>query len=233
MSKGKAPDPSRRKTNQPHATHLKVTNGGKEVAWKAGEMYGCYGHRTHAHQPCTHVMTDGAIQCAYCGSGMVPEWRGYVPLWDRDFALRYVLVNEDYYVAVESIPVFDQVVCSRAKNPISPIVIRAEVSMARQLPKVKPYDAPIDMLAICLLLWKNEPLTVWMLKNGHTGTPVKAEEKKAPPEVKKAKDPLAALREAERRAKLEEAAEEQKIGGVINRLLTPAPNGKHPFKKPV
>lgn len=233
MAKGKAPDPKRRKNTQPHASYLKVANGCKEVGWKAGELFGCYGHRTHAQQPCVFDMTEGAIQCAYCSSGLVPEWRGYVPVWDRDFALRYVLVNEEYYVAVESIPVFDQVVCSRAKNPISPLIVRGETTMTRSLPKGKPYDAPIDMLSICLLLWRNEPLTAWFAKQQHTAEAPKAEAQKAPPERKKSANPLERLAEAERKAKAEDALEEQKVGGIINRLLAPAPNGKHPFKKPV
>lgn len=96
---------------------------------------------------------------------MVPEWRGWVPLWDRDWCLRYVLINESYFPSVDAIPHRAQVMCSRAKNPISPMVVREESSMLRALPDRAPWSAPVKMLDICLTLWKCELLVRWYDKH--------------------------------------------------------------------
>ena len=162
MSTGRRPDPRRKKSATIHGTYLKVPNGGKEVGYLAGELYGCYGHRTHAHQPCLHDLTEGALTCQYCAAGMVPDWRGYVPLWDRDYTLRYVLIGEEYYESVNMIPHRAQIVVTRAKNPISPLVIRAgELVLTRGLPDREPWASEVDMSALCRVLWKCGALDAW------------------------------------------------------------------------
>lgn len=235
MARGRKPDPSKKKIQQPHASYLKVTCGTKEPGYKAGEMYGCYGHRTHANQPCVSDITECALQCPYCAANMCPEWRGYVPVWDRDFVLRYVLVNEEYFISVDAIPIGAQVVMSRAKNPISPLVMRQETCLTRQLPACEPFNKPVDMLSICLLLWKNEALNRWFANQKVSAeveqlamqAAVKKTSEKTPPE-----DPAVRLMRREAELREQEAAEEEKIGNTINRLLNPPKNGKTGFHKP-
>lgn len=235
MHKGKAPDPRKKKIQQPHASYMKVANGTKEPGYKAGELYGCYGHRTHANQPCVYDITDGALQCAYCGAGMVAEWRGYVPVWDRDWVLRYVLVNEEYFLSVDAIPVGAQVVMARAKNPISPLVMRQETCLTRTLPNTEPFNKPVNMLDICLLLWKNQPLNEWFRKQGAKALIASvADDQAVKKQVveKEAKSPLQRLKEAEEKHLREQSEAEESAGEIMNRLLKPQPNGKHPFHKP-
>lgn len=157
--------PARKKTDSAriYARHLKVGNGAEERGYLAGPMHGVNGHRTHAHQPCLADYTDGALQCAYCAAGLELQWRGYVPLWDRDWVLRYALVGQDVAESVDAIPHGQQVKVTRAKNPISPLVIRAEQCLTRALPTHAPYSAPVDMELICLTLWKCEQLDQWVL----------------------------------------------------------------------
>lgn len=161
MASGKRPDPRRRKTSHPHASYLAVKPGEKRGAFLAGELYGCYGHRTHAQQPCVNDITTGELQCPYCASGLIPEWRGYVPLWDVDFQLRYVLIGEEIFDSVDLIKHRAKVVVMRAKNPISPLIVREETLLTRELPNKAPYSEPIAMLKVCLTLWKNDALTKW------------------------------------------------------------------------
>jgi hypothetical protein len=162
MSKGQRPNPQRRRGSTPHSTNFKVDNGKTDVGYLAGECYGCNGHRTYAHKPCHRFLTEGELSCPLCASGMVPEWRGYVPVWDRDFALRYALINETYLESVDMIPFGAQVVLSRAKPVKSPLVIRAaEDRLMRALPDKLPYNTPVDMYAICRLLWKDPVIDAW------------------------------------------------------------------------
>lgn len=165
MSTGSRPQKGAHEKTKKHATYLRVPNGCSECCYKAGETHGVVGHRTHAHQPCLKDITHGKLECTYCSAGLQPVWRGYVPLWDRDWTLRYSLIGEEYFETVEVIPVRSQVVVSRAKNPISPLVIRQEVKLVRELPDKEPWNKPIDMEELCLCLWKIPQLTEWVYAN--------------------------------------------------------------------
>lgn len=161
MSTGQRPDPQRKKKPAPHATYFEVKNGGKEAAYKAGALHGVYGHRTHAHQPCCFTITEGKLSCTYCSDGLEPVWRGYVPLWDRDWVLRYVLIGEEMYPSVEQILWKEQVVVVRAKAAKSPLIVRSERTFVRNLPDAAPHNVEVKMLDVCLSLWKCERLTRW------------------------------------------------------------------------
>lgn len=179
MATGRRPDPKRRKTTHVHASYLKCGNGESHPGWKAGEVFGCYGHRTAAQQPCVSDLTNDELPCPFCTSGLEPMWRGYVPIWDRDWTLRYVLIGEDVFDSVDSIPHRGRLTVCRHKNPISPLVVRPEEKpvLLRELPERAPWTTPIDMLAVCLTLWKHAALTAW----------VEADRAKRPSDVEKPK----------------------------------------------
>lgn len=161
MSKGQKPDPRRKKTSTPTATYWKVPNGGKETGYMAGECYGCYGHRVNHHKPCLKELTGGELSCPWCGVVEI-EWRGYVPVWDQDWTLKYALIPEDYLESVDMIPHRARIIGSRGAAKMSPLVIRAaEVPALRPLPEKSPYRDPIDMFAICRKLWKLPALDAW------------------------------------------------------------------------
>lgn len=231
MATGKAPDPRRRKTPYLHSSNLKVGNGQKEAGYLAGEVYGCYGHRTHAHQPCVFEITDGALQCPYCGSGMTAEWRGYVGIWDRDYTLRHCLINEDYFASVDTIEWRSQVIVSRAKNPISPLVVRDEPGiLTRALPVGRPWDEPVDMLRIALGLWKSEPLNDWFKQNPPK-KPARNTAKKNPESAPaEPAGPLSRYFSSEEKAVRDRTEQESKIAKIMDRVLKPAPNADGPFK---
>lgn len=233
MATGRKPASGRKKTNQPHATNLKVPNGGKEAAYKAGEMHGVNGHRTHAHQPCVWDISEGELKCPYCEAGLDLVWRGYVPLWDRDWTLRYVLVNDEYLYSVDAIPIRAQVVVTRAKNPISPIVVREEKHGFKALPDTPPFNVDMCMRDICLLLWKNELLNRWYAKTDVTqlmASLPKPIGMKMPAKVKPTDDQAAQL--ARHVAEVGEGATgaDETVGAAINRMLkksTANGSGKH------
>jgi hypothetical protein len=142
---------------------MKVGNGAKEACYKAGEMYGAEGHRTSAHQPCCFAITGGELQCPYCAAGLDRMWRGYLPVWDRDWTLRYALIGADHVATTDAIPHRAQMILIRAKNPISPLVAREEMCLTRALPDASPWNTPIDMELICMVLWKVPDLTRWIM----------------------------------------------------------------------
>jgi hypothetical protein len=161
MSKGQKPDPRRKKTSTPSASYWRVPNGGKEIGYLAGQVYGCYGHRVNHHKPCLIELTGGEVACPWCGV-MDVEWRGYVPVWDQDWTLKYCLIPEDYLESVDMIPHRARIVGTRAPAKMSPIVIRtAELPSLRPLPDRVPYTVEIDMYAIARKLWKIPALDAW------------------------------------------------------------------------
>jgi len=232
MGTGKKPDPSRRKTATQHATYLALKAGQKEVAWKAGEVHGVYGHRTHAHQPCVFDVTEGALQCPYCATGLIAEWRGYVPLWDQDWALRYVLVNEEYEATTEATAVGKQVLVLRGKDPKSPLVIREEVTKLRMLPDRAPWNVPVNTLLICLTLWKCDALTRWYRLNRAEELCVGPPEKKPANQPKPPAAPMEKYFKAEEKSKADAADEEMSIGNTMRRLLKPAQGANGKYKPP-
>ncbi len=125
-------------------------------------MYGCYGHRVHAHQPCLFRLTKGELNCKLCAANIALEWRGYVPIWDRDFTLRHALISEDYHESVDMIPFRAQVILTRDKPRMSPLVIRAgDIATFRSLPEKLPWSKEIDMYAVARVLWKNAEVDAW------------------------------------------------------------------------
>lgn len=229
MATGRKPSPGRKKNCVPHATHLKVPNGGKEHGFKAGELYGVNGHRTHAHQPCVWDISEGELQCPYCAAGLDLVWRGYLPVWDRDWTLRYVLVNEEYFMSVDAISIRGQLVITRAKNPISPIVVREEKHQFKALPDQVPYNTDICMRDICMLLWKNEPLNRWFAKTDVAKlmeSLPKPIGMKMPPKTKPVDDQAARLARHDAEVKAQEADQEDLMAKAANRLIKPSQNGK-------
>ena len=165
MATGKKPDPRKRKNAHPHASGLTVLNGEKFGTWKGGEIHGIYGHRTHATKPCLDSVTNGELVCPYCQAEIPLVFRAYVPLFDVNWAVRFVIIGEPIYEAVDAIPFRTQVLVSRHKNPNSPLIVRELTTMTRELPDRAPWDAPVDMLRICLTLWDTPALTAWYAKN--------------------------------------------------------------------
>lgn len=162
MGTGKRPKGGSGKEPMIHATNLAVANGQTERGWKAGALHGVNGHRTFAHQPCIDDYTDGALKCPYCATGQEVVWRGYVPVWDRDWCLRYAIVGKDVEESVDCIQRGEPVSVSRAKSMRSPLIVRPEQNTFRALPDKAPYNAEVCMEDICLLLWKLPVLALWV-----------------------------------------------------------------------
>jgi hypothetical protein len=235
MATGRKPNSRPGEKKKIHATHFKVPNGGMECGYKAGDMHGVNGHRTHAHQPCLKLYTNGEMECPYCNAGLEPMWRGYVPVWDRDWTLRYALIGEEIFESVDIIPRGAQVVLTRAKNPISPLVIRQETKLVRSLPDKEPWTQPVCMEDICLLLWKLPALTAWVHRERElrsalpAGVAVKSDGKAFSPPMQ-----AAAKRNGSRVVKEEEAIP---FSEALNRVKAleeagklPKPNGNHSKK---
>jgi len=229
MAKGKRPSGGQRPTRHPHTTYLKTANGEKHSCWKAGEIYGCPGHRTYTHQPCIAQLTDGALVCPYCKSGIETVFRAYVPVWDQDWTLRHALIGEDIFESVDAIPHLDPVCVTRGKNPISPLIIRPQENLLRPPPRRAPWDKEVDMLAVCLTLWQDEMLAKWFA----THKPAEEPKSKAEPKKSNGKPFSPMTRKAAERYSppADERAEQVEYEQVVNRLkqnaakLPPASNG--------
>jgi hypothetical protein len=218
MATGKTPDPRKRKTSHPHASNLKVPNGSKELGYLAGEMYGCYTHQVGNAHPCVADITDDALECQYCTLKKPVTWRGYVPIWDADWTLRYALIGEDIFESVNALRWHASVVVSRAKNPISPLIIREADNPLRTLPNKAPYNTCIYALRVCLTLWQDSLLTAWCQEHASLALGASPTTVKPTPELGY-KGPAP-------------ADDGEEIGVLANRIMgkvkaLPSGNGKH------
>lgn len=233
MGSGKKPDPRRKKFQAPHSTYLKVECGKTYGGWSAGEYYGCYAHRVGNTKPCCANITDDAMECPYCVSGMEAVWRAWVPVWDVDWTLRHVLIGEEIAPSVDAIPFRAKVSLSRHKNPISPMVVREDAkSVNRELPAVLPWAWPVPMLAVCLVLWDIPALTRWcedknLLALGAPAAPTL-------PDAKPIKMPAKAnVAKAFKASEVKEIEVGALLNGTLNRVKAleaagkVTPNGKH------
>ncbi len=238
MSTGKRPKSAPGKKAAVHASHLAVGNGQQERGYKAGALHGVNGHRTHAHQPCLRDYTDGALTCPYCESEVPLVWRGYVPVWDRDFALRYCLIGKDVEESVDCIQRGEQITVNRAKSMRSPLIVRAETCLTRSLPDKAPWNCEVSMEDICLLLWQIPALSLWVRSTRGTSdnalslTPTGKKEPKQSngkpfsPEYRNA----AMKAEARGLAAVDDAAADAERE-ILRRLQKPSTNGKHAKKE--
>lgn len=229
MSTGQPPKKRASENKTPHATNFKVENGKQRPAYIAGPLHGVPGHRTHAHQPCLRLVTDGALECPYCTAGLDEVWRGYVPLWDRDWVLHYALIGEEYYPTLCTMKRGDQVMVSRAKSSKAPLVIHAETSFVRGLPEDAPHNADVSALALCLRLWQIDALTLWYQRKAAIGDgPAKAKVIAAKPVNRIASEVDRLNKHVLLGAAVDEWREEGK--GQLPPVAPPSSNGHH--KKP-
>ena len=233
MATGSRPDPQKRRTPFIHSSYLEVGNGKKEAGYIAGPIHGCYGHHHGAHKPCLFLVTEGELQCPYCSPSNDPIWRGYVPVWDRNWTLRHVLIGEEYFPSVEMIPHRAQVTLHRHKNPISPLVIEQQVSLTRELPDRSPWSAEVNTLAICLTLWKIHSLSEWYKANPHKLAAAEETEKRAKLSAEeKDRRPLERLAAAQQKADREAEEQKARILRTAQSVFKPAPNGNGAYKGP-
>ena len=75
--------------------------------------------------------------------------------------MRHVLIGEDMFEAVDRIPFRHPLTLSRKASMRSPLTVSDEPMMVRAVPESTPWDKPVNMLAICLTLWKDDDLSRW------------------------------------------------------------------------
>lgn len=226
MATGRKPRKTAHEIRTPHTRYLQVANGATELGYKAGEVFGVNGHHVGTHKPCVHDLTEGKQQCAYCGSGFPLVFRGYLPVWDRDFTLRYVLICEDILESVDAIPFREQITMSRAKNKISPLIVRHERRLTRDLPVKEDWQKPIDMGPICCVLWKTPELYPFCVAS----TPTPTQKTVAVTDKGKPFSPMMQQAAKKNGAAVKPLDEEDVIAPLKNaleRMKAVSPNGKH------
>lgn len=217
MAKGQRPDPRKRKSVHAHSTYLEVKNGTKVGGWKAGELYGCYAHHVGHTKPCVDSITEGALKCTLCEAGFPQVFRAYLPLWDREYQLRHVLIGEEFFEATDRIAFRHPLTLSRVASMRSPLKCSDEPMMVRALPDGSPWDKEVEMLSVCLTIWKDETLARWV----NLDKSIKASDN--PLSLKKSDgkpfspEYQAAARRAEQLAK---ASEPPLLADPVNRLIT-------------
>lgn len=157
---GKSPGGHRRPGTK-RWKYLPVPNGAQAVGWIAGPTVGVWSHHRGGTKPCRHTMSDSALSCGLCADGEPPVWRGYVPLYDRDYCRRFVLISEDYEEAVRELTLHAPVKLQRGKGSREPVTIRFEQWRVQPLALGEGRNAAADITPFLLRMWKDAELEQW------------------------------------------------------------------------
>lgn len=161
MSISKDPRPGPRKNGHHHWDYLGCENGKSEVGYKAGPTCGVYVHDGRPSKPCRKEMTNGEITCPYCLTEDEPRWKGYVPIYDRDYQRRFCIISQGVRESVAEIPLHGQVRISRAKSSKASIIIRAEIWTPKALPLGDGRSAAADIEPVLFTIWNDAVLRDW------------------------------------------------------------------------
>lgn len=141
--------------------YLDVPCGGSAVGFMGGRYVGVWCHTVHKRsKPCRLRMSEGALSCPHC-SRLELVWRGYVPIYDREYVWRFVVINADYRESVGEIERFTQVKMFRGKQATAPIVIRAENWRTLAIPRSTDRTAEPELVPALLRMWKDDELSAW------------------------------------------------------------------------
>lgn len=145
-------------------TYAPVPNKTSTTGWKAGDVFGVETHFSGGSKACRRIMTDSALICPFCESGKKPEFRGYVPFFDADYARRFVLVNRDYFDLADSIERLAMIRASRDKASKAPIIVRQDNWRTTPLPPSFANESPAELLPSLLDAWEDDELRAWCMK---------------------------------------------------------------------
>ena len=141
--------------------YLSVPNGSQAVGFKAGRCFGCHVHFIGGSKPCRQRITKGALQCAYCLMGQESAWRGYCPLYTREYQRKYVMIPEDLKEVWDEIADHAQIVLTRPRSSKAPIIPQAKLWRTEPLPPAESREGEIDLLPNLLRAWKDAELAAW------------------------------------------------------------------------
>lgn len=141
-------------------TYEPVRCGTQQVGFLAGGYVGAYNHyKNRQSYVCRRKMSNMTLQCEDCAMGLVPEWRGYVPWYDREYTNRFSLITEEYREAFREIPLHAQIELSRGKDPTCPCVIRQKNWRLTPLPMTPERERKVNLMPFLVgVLWKDEAL---------------------------------------------------------------------------
>jgi hypothetical protein len=231
MVSSKNPTPPERGGQVQHWSYEPVVHKSQQRGWIAGKPFGAWQHYANRKSHvCREKMSDKALQCERCMSGLIPEWRGFVPWYDTEYTRRFSLITFAYFESVSEIPHLSMIVLRRGEKKTDPVVIRAEQWDKKPLPYSAERFEPVDLGPFLVkVLWKDAALLEWD-KNQQRAIPGVANPDQAAidyadPDLKK----LARLQKAEDKHVKQVELDEMQIGNTMNRLLRPAPgaNGKY------
>lgn len=160
MSTGFRPEPSERKQSVGRWLYLPIANGASVGAYTAGPIALAPTHYVNQTRPCRAKMSHAKLVCPFCETHQEVTWRGYVPLYDRDFVRRFVLISLDYLEAAELVELHQQVKCVRGKNKRDAVIVRGEQWTPTALPVTQERRDPQDIWPFLLRMWKDQELAI-------------------------------------------------------------------------
>jgi hypothetical protein len=185
-------------------------------------------------------VTGGELECPVCTALNVPEEVGYQPLYrQNDGKPVMVIVHEYSREQIDPLTFHQRVVVGRGESITDAVfILPALVKEPRYHSRLPERNREADLTDTLLRLWRIPELTAWHERNAPKSDnalsvtppprPLRAPLHGPPPAEK---SPLEKLREAELKAREEDAANEASMGNVINAVFNRVPKQNGAFKK--
>jgi hypothetical protein len=208
-----------------------ATPPGPKCNWHAYVAGPCHWFDCHTKgksKPCVHIVTNGDLHCPICSPLNCPEVIGYLPLYRQiDGRPSMVIVHEYSREQIDTLKLHERVLIGRGEGPTDAVwAIPAMSKEPRYQSRLPERNAPADLTETLLRIWNLPDLVEWYQRtNGKSDNAVSLSPPPPPPPprlpavVVAAKGPLDRLREAEEKAKQEDAAEQMRIGNTMGYLL--------------
>lgn len=178
-------DPGRKGKPQTWSVNT-LKEGGQFSAWIAGPMIGVYVHHLSASKPCYWEMTGEQLECPYCRLRGIPQWKGYLPLYDESGKPVVVLVHENHKPQVDCLRLHDPVIVRRDKPKYQTIVVKLDKTGSYYRPGKSDRHAAADIRPWLLFtLWK-EPALVEHFNSLKAFPPLPTMERAGPAKVETA-----------------------------------------------
>lgn len=207
----------------------KWKDGGTFYGWIAGRMVGVYVHFVKASKPCYWEITDEKLECPYCRIMPVPDWRGYLPLYDESGTPMCVQIHPDMRPQIAELLLHAAVKVTKGKGKYDKVIVKADGWSGRYRPGNSGRHIGADVRPWLIhTLWKEQPLIDYFKE--HTPAPLEPLQLVPEPNemspmyqaaAKRAAKPGGIAEEFARRGKLPPTQEPKLIGDVL-----PILNGK-------
>jgi hypothetical protein len=132
--------------------------GGRLRGWICGEQFGCDTHHVNGTKPCKKVLTNGAMDCQWCATGIRVGYTSWVPWFDELGRKCISLVGREMEGYVSSLILGTAITISKRKAANAPVLITATDWFSAPCPFIRRLKCWYDIRPFLMGLWGDKQL---------------------------------------------------------------------------